>query len=372
MAIYRQIQTTFWSDTFVTELTPEQKYFYIYLLTNDKTKQCGIYEITLRAMSFDTGYNVETVEKLLLTFESHKKIKWSKTTNEIALINWAKYNNHKSPKVQSCINKELHSVKNIALIEIMGYDPPEGQIISHNFRVSDTKRAFIFQRDSYKCKKCDSPNDLTVDHIYPVSLGGKSLDQNLRTLCRSCNSSRPLGGPSLRAEIEYCGYNFEELEKLAIKIPYQYGIGSQSQQEEEQEQEEKEEQTKKADYNPETDIIYYLYPSECPIKGNSTNKGSKNKEKIRKIIKEKGFDWLHQRVTAYLVDCKKNKVWLKNFTTFLNNIPDLPEIEKPIESDMVLFRWKHDPTGIERKVKKADAENYFESQALGGYIAELL
>jgi len=64
MAIYRQLQTTFWSDSYITELTPEQKYFYIYLLTNEKTKQCGIYEITLRAIAFDTGYNVETVEKL--------------------------------------------------------------------------------------------------------------------------------------------------------------------------------------------------------------------------------------------------------------------------------------------------------------------
>lgn len=116
MAIYRQIQTTFWGDSFITTLTPEQKYFYIYLLTNDNTKQCGIYEITPRKMSFDTGYNQETIEKLLAIFEKHKKIKWSKTTNEIALINWPKYNNHGSPKVQSCIKKELTSVKNKTLI----------------------------------------------------------------------------------------------------------------------------------------------------------------------------------------------------------------------------------------------------------------
>lgn len=111
MAIYRQLQTTFWSDSFVTELTPEQKYFYIYLLTNEKTKQCGIYEITLRAIAFDTGYNVETVEKLLLFFQASGKIKWSKETNEIALKNWSKYNNHKSNLVQICIKKELMNVK---------------------------------------------------------------------------------------------------------------------------------------------------------------------------------------------------------------------------------------------------------------------
>ena len=31
MAKYRQLFTSFWKDTFVTELTPEEKYFYVYL-----------------------------------------------------------------------------------------------------------------------------------------------------------------------------------------------------------------------------------------------------------------------------------------------------------------------------------------------------
>ena len=31
MAKYRQLHTTFWDDTLILDLTPEQKYFYIYL-----------------------------------------------------------------------------------------------------------------------------------------------------------------------------------------------------------------------------------------------------------------------------------------------------------------------------------------------------
>lgn len=117
MAIYRQIQTTFWSDTFVENLTPDQKYFYIYLLTNEKTKQCGIYEISLKTMSFETGFPKEAVEKHLQFFEKSHKIKWSKETSEIALKNWAKYNSHTSPKVKVCIDKELKLVKNTLLIQ---------------------------------------------------------------------------------------------------------------------------------------------------------------------------------------------------------------------------------------------------------------
>lgn len=45
MAKYRQLYTEFWKDGFVVELEPEEKYFYLYLLTNANTSQCGIYEL---------------------------------------------------------------------------------------------------------------------------------------------------------------------------------------------------------------------------------------------------------------------------------------------------------------------------------------
>ncbi|MBX4258447.1 hypothetical protein [Clostridium estertheticum] len=47
MAKYRQIYTEFWSDTFVLELDSQEKLFYLYLLTNTKSTQCGIYELSL-------------------------------------------------------------------------------------------------------------------------------------------------------------------------------------------------------------------------------------------------------------------------------------------------------------------------------------
>lgn len=119
MAIYRKVSITFWSDTFVQSLTPEKKFFYLYLMTNTKTKQCGIYEITMSQICFDTGYNQETVIKLIEFFEKSGKVKHSKRTNEIALKNWPKYNDSKSPKVLSCIESELRFVKNRVLIEYL-------------------------------------------------------------------------------------------------------------------------------------------------------------------------------------------------------------------------------------------------------------
>ena len=117
MAKYRQLHTTFWNDSLILDLTPEQKYFYIYLLTNPNVTQCGIYEISIKQMSYHTGYNFDTVKNLLELFEDLKRIVYSKGTNEVLLINFLKFNDSKSPSIRKCIEKDLRSVKNKDLIK---------------------------------------------------------------------------------------------------------------------------------------------------------------------------------------------------------------------------------------------------------------
>ena len=116
MALYRQLHTSFWQDGFVLSLTPEEKYFYIYLLTNSKTKQCGIYELPFRIAEIETGYNQESVEKLIKRFCDFDKIKYDRSTSEIAIKNWMKYNPDSNPKIRVCVEKELKATKNRLLI----------------------------------------------------------------------------------------------------------------------------------------------------------------------------------------------------------------------------------------------------------------
>ncbi len=112
MAKYRILQANFWDDGFVLDLTPEEKYFYNYLLTNGRASQCGCYELPYKIMEMQTGYNRETVEKLIKRFIEYGKIKYDSTTKEILIINWSKHNFSKSPKVRTCILKEVESIKN--------------------------------------------------------------------------------------------------------------------------------------------------------------------------------------------------------------------------------------------------------------------
>jgi hypothetical protein len=117
MAIFRKVHTSFWSDSFISELNHERKLFYIYLLTNERTKQCGVYEITKKQISFDLGYSIDTVSKHLEYFIKTGKIKYNLDTKELAIGNWLKYNNSTSHLVQTCINNEFAKVKDRVLIE---------------------------------------------------------------------------------------------------------------------------------------------------------------------------------------------------------------------------------------------------------------
>lgn len=119
MATFRKVHVSFWSDPFTQELTPEQKYFFLYLITNEKTSQCGIYEITKRHICYDTGYNIDTVQKLLQFFIDADKIKYNYNTSEVAIKNWLKYNDNTSPKVQVLTRQELIKIKDTTLIQYL-------------------------------------------------------------------------------------------------------------------------------------------------------------------------------------------------------------------------------------------------------------
>lgn len=55
-------------------------------------------------------------------------------------------------------------------------------------KVSNKMRFSIYKRDRYRCRKCGrSTDNLEIDHIFPISKGGKSTYNNLQTLCHECN-----------------------------------------------------------------------------------------------------------------------------------------------------------------------------------------
>jgi 5-methylcytosine-specific restriction enzyme A len=54
-------------------------------------------------------------------------------------------------------------------------------------RIPDPMRAAVLLRDGARCRRCQTAVNLEVDHVIPLSKGGKAEESNLQTLCRRCN-----------------------------------------------------------------------------------------------------------------------------------------------------------------------------------------
>ena len=103
----RSIDTHFWNDTYTGELSRDEKFLYIYLITNPLTNMLGIYEIRVDRMCFDTDIDEETVRKALTKFEKDGKVKY--VDGHIMLVNFVKNQNYNRNMIKSAVNdmKEL-------------------------------------------------------------------------------------------------------------------------------------------------------------------------------------------------------------------------------------------------------------------------
>ena len=109
MATQRYISTSFWDDPWVQSLEPSEKFIYLYLLTNPLTNIAGIYEITDRRISFDTGYDQEIINRVLIGYTKAKKA--YRYLSYIVLPSWPKHQKwEKSPKIKAGIDLILNNL----------------------------------------------------------------------------------------------------------------------------------------------------------------------------------------------------------------------------------------------------------------------
>ena len=62
-------------------------------------------------------------------------------------------------------------------------------------RVPFSKRN-VMVRDQFQCTYCGDKNELTIDHIIPVSRDGKNTFENCTTACKPCNNRKGNRTPS--------------------------------------------------------------------------------------------------------------------------------------------------------------------------------
>ena len=79
------------------------------------------------------------------------------------------------------------------------------------------------------------------------------------------------------------------------------------------------------------DEIYKAYPSRCPIQNRSLGKSKKDKDKIKALLKHNTKDELLKTIELYISDCVNTDAYVKNLTTFLNNLPDTESLKEQVK-----------------------------------------
>lgn len=74
------------------------------------------------------------------------------------------------------------------------------------------------------------------------------------------------------------------------------------------------------------EMIYSLYPTKCPKRGTSLGKSTKDKDRIRKLLKTYTKEQIEMVVRKEIGD-KYGISYMQNFSTFLNNFPDPSTME---------------------------------------------
>ena len=204
---------------------------------------------------YDILNNLNEYSKVIEKIKFNKSIasKYNEEYNEIDNKNYnnqsqlLKISSKRYKSIEDDFIKELtlRPVTNVNVVVTMEYSSPKGQVnltkkdvfnfndiftafnsvsrnkldkktyddivLAERGEVSDSMRYDVFYRDHFKCKICGASSDqgvqLHVDHVIPVSKGGKSTIDNLQTLCERCNigKSNKLDPEDHSSKCNICG-----------------------------------------------------------------------------------------------------------------------------------------------------------------------
>lgn len=83
---FRVVDTGYWVDSWIESLGPDGKLLDLYLITNPRSTSAGVFEITLGRMSFETGLDAATIERLLVAWAP--KVQWFPEHSIVFLSNF--------------------------------------------------------------------------------------------------------------------------------------------------------------------------------------------------------------------------------------------------------------------------------------------
>lgn len=149
MAKQRYISTSIWDDDwFVEQLNVPEKLFYFYLLTNEHTNIAGIYKISIRKISQESGFSSKDVREMFKTLQRSRKVYYM--DEHVIMTNWAKHQNWEK-------SKKVH----LGIRAILIKDVPQSIIEA----ISKGKIPYAYPIDTLS----DGIDALPIPHAYPTN-----------------------------------------------------------------------------------------------------------------------------------------------------------------------------------------------------------
>ncbi len=93
----RSVDTRFWEDGWIRKLNALDRYMFLYFLTNTHTNWCGVYELDIAMMAFESGIDKEDLERAIFPRLVPKVIY---VDGWVYIPNFGKYHNSNSKDAQ--------------------------------------------------------------------------------------------------------------------------------------------------------------------------------------------------------------------------------------------------------------------------------
>lgn len=179
----RFTDTEKWNKEWFSNLPAKEKLLWLYCC--DTCNAAGIADFNPRLYSFILGFKVT---KELINRAFGTKVMWIEE-NKFFIVPFIEFQYEKLSR--EC-RPHLPIIKTLEKygIDYEALDPDNLNQKQMRKRISQNTRQAIFARDKFECQYCGSHDELTLDHIIPLTQGGTNEDDNLITACVSCNSAK--------------------------------------------------------------------------------------------------------------------------------------------------------------------------------------
>lgn len=177
MSKKRMFDTRFWQDTWVVDtLNPLDQHLFMYLLLNERSSLCGIYEIPVRTIANETGLDRDEVTRMLKRLEP----KVFYRNGWVVLVNSIKHQNYRNSKISAGIHREMCAAP-AELIELMNI--PADFDMNYSCPIDKKDESYMTHQDSPNLTKLNltKPNLIKTTNVVgadaPVRHGKPEINE---------------------------------------------------------------------------------------------------------------------------------------------------------------------------------------------------